>query len=294
MTSHPHPSLPGLSLHLSDSTLAPLVSTASPSSPEAPPLKLLTTAALSAHTAASRLGLGYPIRILVETRERGPIVLHSFLDPQAQRTAELQRARLHDVHGDVEAGDGDDGTAEEGKDDGVGHDGAAYDEAADDEAAHKHDGAGDESPEDEEATDKQDIEAATPLLSAPPSAEAADVDETRPATADTHTHAVEESRPAEHDLPNGIAKIQLQAPPPPTPVAVEEEDTTPMAPMLVTTVVADSYSRLSDARRAAKRLEGMGRGFQEQWVREQEEGEESEGREEDEEEGEEEGAPEDG
>lgn len=77
------------------------------------------------------------------------------------------------------------------------------------------------------------------------------------------------------ELTNGVAAMRIST------RAEEggeeaEEGGPPLAPMLVATVVAESHSRMSEARRAVRRLEGMGRGFQEQWVREREEEEESE------------------
>ena len=48
------------------------------------------------------------------------------------------------------------------------------------------------------------------------------------------------------------------------------EDVAPQPPMLVGTVVVDSYVRIREARRAAGRLEGLAREFQEEFVRKQE------------------------
>ncbi|KAH8687233.1 hypothetical protein BGZ60DRAFT_393154 [Tricladium varicosporioides] len=45
-------------------------------------LTCLTSAAASAFDTASRLGLGDPQRILIETQSHGPVVLHSFLNPR--------------------------------------------------------------------------------------------------------------------------------------------------------------------------------------------------------------------
>ncbi|KAM0424587.1 hypothetical protein ACHAPT_010113 [Fusarium lateritium] len=72
---------PTLSLHLSDVTLTPLITSASSQS-HLESLTSLTSSALSSQTAAQRLGLGRPQRLMVEYPERGPVVLHSYLDPR--------------------------------------------------------------------------------------------------------------------------------------------------------------------------------------------------------------------
>ncbi|KAH7192982.1 uncharacterized protein B0J16DRAFT_411623 [Fusarium flagelliforme] len=72
---------PTLSLHLSDGTLTPLITSASSQS-HLESLTALTSSALSSQTAAQRLGLGRPQRLMVEYPDRGPVVLHSYLDPR--------------------------------------------------------------------------------------------------------------------------------------------------------------------------------------------------------------------
>ncbi|CEI66896.1 hypothetical protein FVEN_g8544 [Fusarium venenatum] len=72
---------PTLSLHLSDSTLTPLITSASSQS-HLESLTALTSSALSSQTAAQRLGLGRPQRLMVEYPDRGPVVLYSYLDPR--------------------------------------------------------------------------------------------------------------------------------------------------------------------------------------------------------------------
>ncbi|KAJ4265475.1 hypothetical protein NW762_004763 [Fusarium torreyae] len=72
---------PTLSLHLSDVTLTPLITSASSQS-HLESLTSLTSSALSSQTAAQRLGLGRPQRLMVEYPDRGPVVLHSYLDPR--------------------------------------------------------------------------------------------------------------------------------------------------------------------------------------------------------------------
>ncbi|KAI1497111.1 hypothetical protein F5X99DRAFT_413428 [Biscogniauxia marginata] len=76
---------PSLSLHLSDRTLTPLISSSrTPSQLQS--LTLLSHTALSAHESAQRLGLGAPQRIMVEHgsgdhphQPQGPVLLHMFL-----------------------------------------------------------------------------------------------------------------------------------------------------------------------------------------------------------------------
>ncbi|KFY23608.1 hypothetical protein V491_02484 [Pseudogymnoascus sp. VKM F-3775] len=214
MTSPPHPAPPPLSLHLADTALKPLLSTAALPSSQSKNLRALTTAALSAHTSASRLGLGYPVHILVETKDGGPVAMHAFLDPEARRGEALKNTGLLDVHS-----------------------------------------VGEEEPR---------------LRSSRGSPEAAGEDR-REGGEHGEGHAHEQGHA---ELTNGVASMQIS-----TPVeegGEEEESGPPLAPMLVATVVAESHSRMSEARRAVRRLEGIGRGFQEQWVREREEEEESE------------------
>jgi len=71
---------PTLSIHLSDLTLTPLItSSSSPSHLDS--LTSLTSSALSSQTAAQRAQLGRPQRIMVEYPDAGAVVLQSYLDP---------------------------------------------------------------------------------------------------------------------------------------------------------------------------------------------------------------------
>lgn len=109
-----------LAFHLADRALATIASSSrqSTSSPgqvrsQAQALSSLTNTALIAYETASRLGLGIPERILIETQSSGPIVLHSYLNPlSAQRprsrpgqsresgndVAEETRAGMRSIH----------------------------------------------------------------------------------------------------------------------------------------------------------------------------------------------------
>jgi hypothetical protein len=75
---------PKLSLHLADQALTPII-TSSRSQPQLESLTSLTAAALTAHSAAQRLGLGVPLRMMVEHTggSSAPLILASFLNPDA-------------------------------------------------------------------------------------------------------------------------------------------------------------------------------------------------------------------
>lgn len=72
---------PNLSLHLTDTALTPLITSAH-SQPQLEALTSLTTASLTSRTALARLGLGTAQRLMVE-HASGPVVLHSFLNPES-------------------------------------------------------------------------------------------------------------------------------------------------------------------------------------------------------------------
>jgi hypothetical protein len=81
---------PTLSLHLTDPTGTPLLSSSSSQNAQSSNLQYrsladLATTSLTAYNTSSRLGLGLPQRIMIETSKTGPIVLHSFLNPQVER-----------------------------------------------------------------------------------------------------------------------------------------------------------------------------------------------------------------
>ncbi|GAB0133891.1 hypothetical protein EsDP_00002285 [Epichloe bromicola] len=77
---------PTLSIHLSDMTLTPLItSSSSPSHLDS--LTSLTSSALSSQTAAQRAHLGRPQRIMVEYPNSGAVVLQTYLDPRESADA---------------------------------------------------------------------------------------------------------------------------------------------------------------------------------------------------------------
>jgi len=84
-----------IAFHLSDRALTPLISSSpqsqpatSPSQPESQ-MQALTTVAITAYDSASRLGLGLPQRIMIESQNRGPVILHSYLNPPSTRSSTL-------------------------------------------------------------------------------------------------------------------------------------------------------------------------------------------------------------
>lgn len=106
MTSLPsqHPTL---SLHLTDVTLTPLItSSSSPSHLES--LTSLASSALTSQTAVRRANLGRPQRIMVEYPDRGAVVLQSYLEPAAARGKVADEDSAPMLVGTVVAGSADD------------------------------------------------------------------------------------------------------------------------------------------------------------------------------------------
>ncbi|KAG9234875.1 hypothetical protein BJ875DRAFT_375473 [Amylocarpus encephaloides] len=108
-----HNSSTNLAYHLTDISLAPVLSSSNrpasrASQSESRALTGLTTSALTAYDSASRLGLGAPLRIMIEMKSDGPLVFHSYLSPQGQSNAlgrgiiEQARAELRPLSGTTE------------------------------------------------------------------------------------------------------------------------------------------------------------------------------------------------
>ena len=84
--------------HLADRALTPIISSSRSSSSnhnlqlntQAQALSSLTSTAVTAFDTTSRLCLGLPQRIMVETQSSGPIILHSFLNVPSLQQASLQ------------------------------------------------------------------------------------------------------------------------------------------------------------------------------------------------------------
>jgi hypothetical protein len=83
------PTSNNISHHLTDRTGTPLLSSSNNTQPQstsqAEALSSLTIIAITAYDTASRLDLGLPQRILIETSSPGPVILHSYLNPQASQ-----------------------------------------------------------------------------------------------------------------------------------------------------------------------------------------------------------------
>ncbi|KAH0527826.1 hypothetical protein TsFJ059_002758 [Trichoderma semiorbis] len=116
---------PTLSLHLTDLTLTPLItSSSSPTHLES--LTSLTSSAITSQTTAQRANLGRPQRIMVEYPDSGAVVLQSYLDPresggghaESEPGSKYKHGHDHDHDADADA-DPDDATARTGSDDAV-------------------------------------------------------------------------------------------------------------------------------------------------------------------------------
>ncbi|KAK0765444.1 hypothetical protein N5P37_001379 [Trichoderma harzianum] len=114
---------PTLSLHLTDLTLTPLItSSSSPTHLES--LTSLTSSAITSQTTAQRANLGRPQRIMVEYPDSGAVVLQSYLDPresggghsEPEPGSKYKHGHDHDHDADADA-DPDDATARTGSDD---------------------------------------------------------------------------------------------------------------------------------------------------------------------------------
>ncbi|KAM6487985.1 hypothetical protein HDV62DRAFT_384944 [Trichoderma sp. SZMC 28011] len=113
---------PTLSLHLTDLTLTPLItSSSSPTHLES--LTSLTSSAITSQTTAQRANLGRPQRIMVEYPDSGAVVLQSYLDPresggghsESEPGSKYKHGHDHDHDADADA-DPDDATARTGDD----------------------------------------------------------------------------------------------------------------------------------------------------------------------------------
>ncbi|KAK4063268.1 uncharacterized protein Triagg1_9534 [Trichoderma aggressivum f. europaeum] len=115
---------PTLSLHLTDLTLTPLItSSSSPTHLES--LTSLTSSAITSQTTAQRANLGRPQRIMVEYPDSGAVVLQSYLDPresggghpESESVSKYKHGHGHDHDHDADAdADPDDATARTGDD----------------------------------------------------------------------------------------------------------------------------------------------------------------------------------
>jgi hypothetical protein len=180
---------PTLSLHLTDHTLTPLISSSSSQS-HLESLTSLATTALTSQTAIQRVNLGAPQRIMIEYPDRGALILQSYLDPAAALPA----------------------------------------------SAHA-------------ATSPSPVQPRTPQQS-----------HSRPGTTNGDTPGEGGGGSSATSVSNGrideLAK-KLEG----STLAAEDAP-----PMLVSLVVAGSADQASEARRAAEKLERIGREFQREWL----------------------------
>ncbi|KAI6710324.1 hypothetical protein JHW43_007136 [Diplocarpon mali] len=104
------PSNNGFGLHLCDRALTPVMSSSRRSSStesssasrvQSQALSAVTVASISAYDTASRLGLGLPQRVMVETWASGPIALTSFLQSSGQGRPFVEHTpdTLHHING---------------------------------------------------------------------------------------------------------------------------------------------------------------------------------------------------
>ncbi|RYP02919.1 hypothetical protein DL764_005496 [Monosporascus ibericus] len=223
---------PNLSLHLTDRALTPLITSARASAQQLDALTSLSHTALSAHETASRLGLGAPQRVMVEHGGGGgggPVVLQSFLSPSSSSASSASASTLNPgTAGD----DGADlaatrpGTRANGAD---GRDTAAEGTADGEEQ-------GEPEPEPERTTQDSMSSTTTARL--------------QRLQLQTQEELTTGARVGDDDY-SGEA---------------EEEEGVNTPPMLVGVVVAPSADEALDARRAAARLERVGRVVQARWA----------------------------
>lgn len=204
-----------IAIHLADRALTPLISSSgAPPPSDNPPktqsqsqaqaLSSLTTAAITAYDSASRLDLGLPQRILIETGASGPVLLHSYLNPQTTPRPQSRQARsalgsARDIVGQA----------------------------------------------------REDL---------------------RPLSGTTDNTSIVVQRDEAGELVNGAAhgadyeggsEAEEEA------EEAEEDNAALLPPLLIATVVAGSAGDTMEARRAAARLERMGREFQKEFMREE-------------------------
>jgi hypothetical protein len=103
---------PTISLHLTDVTLTPLI-TSSSSQSHLESLTSLTTSAINSQSAAQRTNLGRLQRIMVEYPDRGAVVLHSYLDPREQSCPQRPSASSSTADGTRQSHDGNEDDEDE-------------------------------------------------------------------------------------------------------------------------------------------------------------------------------------
>jgi hypothetical protein len=207
---------PSLSLHLADTALTPIITSAH-SQPQLEALTSLTSAALTSHATLLRLGLGKPQRIMVE-HGTGPVVLHSFLDPESAAAGTSSASGTNPNHNPSH------GNTTSPNNPGTHH-------PTDSINAHTNG----------------------------ETAAAAAANENGEVTATSNGNGTGRGPVVGTGNGNGKALAATAA-------EEEVEDDTVGAPLLVGLVVAESADDALEARRAAARLEKVGREFQREWI----------------------------
>ncbi|KAI1418624.1 hypothetical protein F5Y13DRAFT_3546 [Hypoxylon sp. FL1857] len=217
---------PHLSLHLTDRALTPLI-TSSRTRPQLDALTTLSHGALSAHESALRLGLGSPQRIMVEHPDGGPVLLQSFL-----------RADTHPATSATNTNTNTNTTA-------TANPSSSSSSTAAGATGNATTANGQPSSEPTEAT--------SPLS---PSASASPTSAVERRLQQLQLHG---SNSLALDDPTGATTPTLEA-------GEEEGEDANTPPMFVGLVVAPSADEARDARRAAARLERVGREIQARWA----------------------------
>ncbi|RYP55345.1 hypothetical protein DL768_000100 [Monosporascus sp. mg162] len=226
---------PNLSLHLTDRALTPLITSARASAQQLDALTSLSHTALSAHETASRLGLGVPQRVMVEHGGGGgPLVLQSFLSPSSSSASSASASAPASALNPGTAGDG--GTDQAAMQPGTRANGAdGGDTAAERTADAEEQGEGER---EQERTSHDTMSSTTTAR-------------LQRLQLQTQEELTAGARVGDDDY-NGDAE--------------EEEEGVNTPPMLIGIVVAPSADEALDARRAAARLERVGRVVQARWA----------------------------
>ncbi|KAI1149384.1 hypothetical protein F4825DRAFT_52947 [Nemania diffusa] len=260
---------PDLAIHLTDSALTPLITSARTQA-HLDALTTLSHTALSAHESAARLGLGAPQRIMVERGDDGPVLLQTFLSPPraappAAAAAAAAATRTPSRHDSPHAG-----TLGDENGDGVASVATTAATAAPPPDPRSTNGA-----QQQQQYPRQHHEGALALAAknrdGSSAAAAAAAAAAAPSTTTTTTTTTTTATAAAY-LRGGGGGSSYEDPSYPIFLGDEEDEdeddssSNPDAPpMLVGVVLAPRADQHLDARRAAVRLEAVAREIQAQW-----------------------------
>ena len=240
---HPH-----LGIHLTDRALTPLITSARPQQQQQQQqreaLTALSRAALAAHEAASRLGLGSPQRVAVEHRDAGPVVLQSFMSASSASASPAPSSSSPASSRRAGRGRGGGGAGANGGGIVSGGDGGPRDQDDRNDTGREDGGdtatAADAKDENEDNDDDRDEERRTH---------------------DTLHNTTARLRQVQlgHDDDDDHNDRGYEG-------RSEDGDGADVPPMLVGVVVAPSADEALGARRAAARLERVGREVQARWA----------------------------